>query len=289
MSPEFTHIVLTRFNLVGIGGEKSPEAWVQWNEHRFRIFMTYCLPSMLQQSAPFTWHLYFDVQTPEQHLAEIENLKKIPHIRIFFMKGKEEFFRTHMDTIRESLPAEKGWLITTRVDNDDCLHRDALARIQGRFRPLDTMLINLSSGYTYNLETRILSHYYYLKSPIMSLVEDLSKTRLLGVFHKRHTHWEPGKAAPWGRLIGSAFSGKIGYSYLVSRPGWMQLVHRQNVSNDERRGIPVLGRRDLEPFGIRDQNQPATLGMIPSYYHFIWWKRYLKGWILMVVHRLFRK
>ncbi len=289
MSPEFTHIVLTRFNLVGIGGEKSPEAWVRWNEHRFRIFMTYCLPSMLQQSAPFTWHLYFDVQTPEQHLAEIEKLKKIPHIRIFFMKGKEEFLRTHMDTIRESLPAEKGWLITTRVDNDDCLHRDALERIQSRFRPLDSMLINLSSGYTYNLETRILSHYYYLKSPFMSLVEDLSKTRLLGVFHKRHTHWEPGKAAPWGRLIGSAFSGKSGYSYLVSRPGWMQLVHQQNVSNDERRGIPVLGRRDLEPFGIRDQNQPATLGMIPSYYHFIWWKRYLKGWILMVVHRLFRK
>ncbi|MGW8314880.1 MAG: glycosyltransferase [Bacteroidales bacterium] len=286
MQPEFRHIVLTRFNLVGIGGEKSPEEWRRWNEHRFRIFRTYCLPSMLQQSAPFTWHLYFDVQTPEKHRTDIEQLKQYPFIRVFFMQGKEQFFRTHMEQIRESIADRIGWLITTRVDNDDCLHRDALARIQRRFRPRDMMLINLSSGYTFNLETRILSHYYYLKSPFMSMVEDLGKATLLGIFYKRHTHWEPGKAAPWGRLIRDAFTGKSRYSYVVSRPSWLQLVHEENVSNDERRGLPVLRKCSLEQFGITERNNPATAGMIPGYYHFIWWKRYLKGWILMVVHRI---
>ena len=286
MPPELNHIVLTRFNLVGIGGEKSPQEWQRWNEHRFRIFKAYCLPSMLQQSAPYSWHLYFDVQTPDQHLADIEQLKQYPFIRVFFMKGKEEFFGTHMEQIRKSILERKGWLITTRVDNDDCLHRDALAWIQRRFRSTDMLLINLSSGYTFNLESRILSHYYYLKSPFMSLVEDLGKDTLSGIFSKRHTHWEPGKAAPWGRLIREAITGRGTHSYVVSHPGWLQLVHEENVSNDERRGLPVLRKRSLEDYGISDQNKPASVRMIPGYYHFIWWKRYLKGWILMVVHRL---
>jgi hypothetical protein len=241
---------------------------------------------MLQQSAPFKWHLYFDVQTPERHLPEIEQLKQAPFIRAIFMDGKELFFETHMEQIREFLPAGCSWLITTRVDNDDCLHRDAIAAIQRRFKPRDQYLINLSSGYTYNLESGILSHYYYMKSPFMSLVEDLNKGTVSGVFSKRHTHWEPGKAAPWGRLIRSFFTGKSDYSYVVSRPGWIQLIHDQNVSNDERRGLPVLRKVSLEPFGIKGRNRRAGIGLLPGYAHFIWWKRYAKGWILKWLHRL---
>jgi hypothetical protein len=286
MSPEFEHIVLTRFNLVGIGGEKSEQEWIRWNDHRFRIFKDYCLPSMLQQSVPYRWHLYFDVQTPEKHLPEIEQLRKYPFIRIFFMEGKAQFFLSHMEQLQNSLDGGTAWLITTRVDNDDCLHRDAIAAIQRRFRPKDPFLINLSSGYTYNLGSGILSHYYYLKSPFMSLVESAKKESLMGVFHKRHTQWEPGKAAPWGKLIRSAFGGGMQFSYVVSRPLWIQLVHDQNVSNDEKRGVPVCRKISMEPFGLTDHNRPARFRMVPGYYHFIWWKRYAKGWILMVFHRL---
>jgi hypothetical protein len=286
MSPEFANFVFTRFTVWVTGGEKSPDEWAQWNEHRFSIFREYCLPSMLQQSGRYTWNIYFDVKTPEKHLAEIEDLKQYPFIHSFFMDGKDLFFETHMERIMESVPPECSWLITTRVDNDDCLHRDAIASIQARFRPRDEFLINLSSGYTYNLESGMLSHYYYMKSPFMSLVEDLKKERLKGVFFKRHTHWEPGKAAPWGRLIRSAITGSGNYSYLVSRPGWIQLIHAQNVSNDEKRGLPVTRKISLEPFGIRGTNRPASFRLIPGYYHFIWWKRYAKGCILKMFHRL---
>jgi len=289
MRHEFEHIVLTRFNLAGIGGKKSVDEWAEWNEHRFGIFRKYCLPSMLQQTAPYTWHLFFDVTTPAEHLTEIESLKQHSFIRIHFMKGKEDFFGSHMEVIREKLPAGISWLISTRVDNDDCLHRDAIASVQSRFKPKDGYLINLSSGYTYRTDSRILSHYYYLKSPFMSLVEDLNNEELKGVFYKRHTHWEPGKAAPWGKLIGSWLKGDSNYSYVVSRPGWLQLVHEQNVSNDEKRGFPVLRSVSLEPFGISGSSRAARLQMIPGYYHFIWWKRYAKGWILKVLHRLTRR
>lgn len=286
MLPETEHIVLTRFNLAGIGGKKSEEEWARWNEHRFRIFRQYCLPSMLQQTGSYRWHLYFDETTPKRHLSEIEELKQHAFIRIFFMKGKEKFFNSHMELLRELIPAGASWLITTRVDNDDCLHRDAIANIQSRFKPQDEFLINLSSGYTYNTGSGILSHYYYLKSPFMSLVEKVDKEKLKGIFFKRHTQWEPGKAAPWGRLAGSLFTGRSGFSYVVSRPAWIQLVHEQNVSNDEKRGFPVLRKISLEPYGINRSNTPARMGMIPGYYHFIWWKRYAKGWILNVLHRL---
>lgn len=286
MQREFEHIVLTSFNLAGIGGAKTEEEWTAWNEHRFRIFREYCLPSMLQQSAPFTWCLFFDVTTPEKQLAEIDALKEHSFVRIYFMRGKVDFFKSHMESIRQSVPSGISWLITTRVDNDDCLHRDAIASIQSRFKPKDEYLINLSSGYTYNTASGIMSHYYYLKSPFMSLVEETGKGKLKGIFFKRHTQWEPGKAAPWGRLIRSLFAGDSSFSYMVSRPGWIQLVHEQNVSNDERRGFPVIRSVSLEPFGISGTNIPARLGMVPRYYHFIWWKRYAKGWILKVLHRL---
>lgn len=280
MQNDVEHIVLTRFNLVGIGGLKSEQEWETWNKHRFQLFKEYCLPSMLQQSASFKWHLYFDEQTPEEHLPDIEELKRHSFIRIFFLNGKNTFFRDHMSGIQKNLSPGTRWLISTRVDNDDCLHKDAISAIQSRFIPQDQFIINLSSGYTFQMETGYMSHYYYLKSPFLSLVEDVGKDELKGVYLKRHSQWEPGKAAPWGRVIKSSLSRKQNHAYIVDRPYWLQLIHGKNVSNDDLRGFPVLRSFKLGDYGINKQGKTARISMIPRYYNFIWWKRYAKGLIL---------
>lgn len=283
MQNEFEHIVLTRFNLVGIGGVKSEQNWIQWNEHRFQVFKEYCLPSMLQQSTAFKWHLYFDVQTPEKHLSDIEELNKYPFIRTFFQNGLDAFLKDHMKDIKEAISPDIPWLITTRADNDDCLHFDSMAAIQARFKPQDQYIINLSSGYTYTMASGIMSHYFYLKSPFLSVVEDLQKETLMGVYFQRHSLWEPGKAAPWGRVIKSTFSGEQNHAYILEKPYWVQLIHDKNVSNDDMRGFPVLKSISLEEYGIKKQNKGLKLWHIPKYYHFIWWKRYAKGFLMKMM------
>ena len=285
MRSDVEHIVLTRFNLVGIGGLKSEQEWKTWNKNRFRIFKEYCLPSMLQQSASYKWHLYFDEQTPVEHMAEIEELKLHSFIQIFFLNGKDAFFRDHMFAIQKSLSTGTRWLMTTRVDNDDCLHRDAISAIQSRFVPRDQFIINLSSGYTFNMETGIMSHYFYLKSPFLSVVEDTKKDLLKGAYMKRHSQWEPGKAAPWGRVIKSTLTGKQNHAYIVERPFWLQLIHGENVSNDDLRGLPVRRSMALEDFGVNQQGKAASVIDIPRYCHFIWWKRYAKAVLLKLFFR----
>lgn len=283
MQNDVEHIVLTRFNLVGIGGMKSEQEWLRWNADRFQLFQSYCLPSMLQQTATFTWHLYFDEQTPEQHLPEIRELETHTFIRTFFLAGKELFFRDHMQELRGTISPDKRWLITTRVDNDDCLHAEALAAVQDRFEPRDQLIINLSSGYAYHLESGFMSHYYYMKSPFQSVVEDLQKETLMGVYHKRHSHWQTGKAAPWGRVIKSVFTGKRSHVYLLKKPYWIQLIHGDNVSNDAMRGFPLLRSRSLDAYGIRQRNKASRVRDIPRYYHFIWWKWYVKGFLMRLL------
>ncbi len=154
--------------------------------------------------------------------------------------------------------------MTTRVDNDDCLHRDAISAIQSRFVPLDQFIINLSSGYTLNMETGIMSHYFYLKSPFLSVVEDTRKDLLKGVYLKRHSQWEPGKAAPWGRVIKSTLTGKQNHAYIVECPYWLQLIHGENVSNDDLRGLPVRRSIALDDYGVNNRGKPPGLKIYPG-------------------------
>jgi hypothetical protein len=286
---DFSHVIVTRFNLVGIGGVKTEKDWKEWNDQRFKLFNQYCLPSVLNQTAKFSWFLYFDIQTPEVHLSEIEELKKIPFIRVFILNGKQEFFDHYSSHIRESIPNSSKWVITTRIDNDDCIHREAVAKIQSKFKARENYSINLSSGYTLNLKENVLSHYFYLKSPFQSIVENIDSGELKGVYQKRHGQWEPGKAAPIQRELRSLRTGNRDYAYVLDEPLWVQLIHDKNISNDAVRGFPVFRKVDLSPFSIAHSNSRESLLKLPNYYSFLWWKRYFKALIIKFLYSIYRE
>ena len=59
------HYILTRFNLCGRNRDKSKQSTLtkEWLHHRIKLFETYCLPSIKQQTNQnFKWLILFDYQ-----------------------------------------------------------------------------------------------------------------------------------------------------------------------------------------------------------------------------------
>src|ERR1700761_2223454 len=133
-APRSKHVFLTRFNVRwdeasdGASLGTNPE----WLAGRFDLFERYCLPSMLAQSTQdFTWIIFFDHQTPEPFATRARALAQVsPNIVPVFCKSLPLEFV--VETIVEVLPEQPEWLLTTRLDNDDGLHRDFAATLQAR-------------------------------------------------------------------------------------------------------------------------------------------------------------
>ncbi len=125
---EFRHDLLTRFN-AGLyrGGTQLKVSPREWMEHRLRLFATITLPSIAGQSCrDFTWLVLMDRQTPAHDIRRLEAMG-CPNMRLIY-----------------PVPGQNPWLpgfapgrydlITTRIDNDDALHRDTIGTIQNAWR-----------------------------------------------------------------------------------------------------------------------------------------------------------
>jgi len=282
----YQHFVITRFNLTGQHHQMSAEEWKHWNQHRFELFHRFCLPSMIsQEGAAFIWLIYFDHQTPEGFLQDIDKLNEHPIIRTRMVSGIDAFISNYIQDIIGLIPKSARWVITTRMDNDDILRKDAIYCIQSHFKTQDNLTINLSSGYTFNLENHLMTHYYYLKSPFISVVEDTHKMELQGVYARRHTQWEPGRAGRFFPELKSCITKKRNKVYILDKPYWIQIIHGKNISNDPVRGFPIFRELDLKLFHFPMINMKEKFYNLFKYYHFIWWKWYMKGIVLKIMYR----
>lgn len=122
---EFRHYILTRFN----AGSYGPNPWKRadpqaWMDHRMRLFTTITLPSMAGQSCQnFTWLVRMDRRTPDKYVWELER-SACPTMKLIF----------DQPDWRQSLAPGRYDLMTTRIDNDDALYRDAVKDIQDAWR-----------------------------------------------------------------------------------------------------------------------------------------------------------
>ena len=66
---------------------------------------------------------------------------------------------------------------------------------------------------------------------------------------------------------------------------WMQVFHEGNVSNSFYRGVPVLGKRDLTPFGLSLESIPLGIGSFRHYRNYVFWKTYFR----VLFYRLLKK
>jgi hypothetical protein len=279
----FQHFIITQFNLRNFpkSSHNDNDKWIDWTKNRIGIFREFCLPSLINQSVKdFTWLLYFDSETPSDFKPVIDELSAIPFIEICYCNGMEDFLKNYMVEVKKRFNSSSEWIITTRIDNDDCLHADAIKTIQNNFIPENKFLIALSSGYVLNAADKTLSHYFYPQSPFLTLIERKDEN-IKGVFEKGHTKWDELRLFVIKEIRLEIFNKKARRArFILKKPLWIQIVHGGNVSNSFYRGLPVLQNRDLHQFSLNFSSKKLGLKVLPKYYQYVTWKRYFKSWII---------
>ena len=282
----FVHFIITQFNLRNfpLSDAEGYENWIKWTRNRIDLFRKFCLPSMINQTCKdFTWLLFFDSETPPEFDGFIESLKSHKFIEICRSYGINDFYAGYFDEINKRLTENAGWIITTRIDNDDVLHRDAVKTIQLNFEEKHKYLISLASGYILNTADNRMSHYFYPMSPFISLIENTGNSPS-GVFEKGHTKWDELRLFVFREIWHEFFRpGKRKSRFILKRPMWIQIVHGENVSNSFIRGLPVLREIDPGDFSLSFRNKKQTLRTLPSYFNYVMWKRYFKCLIIKTI------
>lgn len=215
---KFTHTVITRFNLRNSDwhATKNNDAVLteKWLTNRFQLFEKYCLPSLINQSNNnFNWRIYFDTTTSQSIVKKIHAISnKGEYFTPVFVDGMEGFLPDIQRYIR-SLDSE--FMITSRVDNDDCLHEQYIDEIQKRFDFQDYMAIDFIDGYALQLVPFVrVGLKRWASNPFISLIE--RKENALSVWHKSHTEWKREH-----RVI-----------TVTDTRVWMQVVHYENKVNE---------------------------------------------------------
>lgn len=283
---DYSHFIITQFNLRNFPKSNNTyyNSWLDWTRKRIEIFKEFCLGSVLNQSCKsFIWLLYFDEDTPEEFNYFINELESFSFINICYSKGIEDFNLNYIEEVKKRTEKSVKWILTTRIDNDDALHRDAIKIIQESLVKKNGFLISLASGYMLNITERTLSHYYYPMSPFITLVEE-HNNEIKGIFEKGHTKYETLRLFIFKEIWLEYFNRKARMSrFILKKPLWIQTVHGENVSNDFYRGLPVIRKKDLEDFSINYPTNKLSIKIIGKYFNYVIWKRYLKCQIIKVI------
>jgi hypothetical protein len=282
----YSHFIITQFNLRNFpkSNNNDYENWLQWTRNRIEIFKDYCLPSVLNQDCKsFCWLLYFDADTPQEFTEFLNCLRSYSFINICYSKGIEDFNSCYIEEVKKRTENSIKWVITTRIDNDDCLHKEATRIIQENFTEKNKFLISLASGYILNINDTTLSHYYYPMSPFLSLIES-NDNKMAGVFEKGHTKWDSLRLFIVKEIWLEFFHKRARETrFILKKPLWMQTVHGGNVSNSFYRGFPVLRKKDLSDFSLHYSANNLSPLIIRKYFNYVIWKRYLKSLIIKMI------
>lgn len=216
----FHHFLITRFNLKNPGWDvtKNKEALLDdhWMDERLELFRNYCFPSVLhQQSTDFKWLLFFDQSTSEKYRLKIhEIIKDHAFIIPFYIDGMPHFQEAILSYLKEHA-YQKEYLITSRIDNDDCIHKEYITEIQKQFNQQEFLAIDNVNGYTLQTgDTFILGKKEHIFNPFISLIERNQNPKT--VWHYVHTMW---KKEP--RLI-----------HLTEKRLWLSIIHEKNKVNE---------------------------------------------------------
>jgi hypothetical protein len=245
----FAHVILTRFNVRWDEPPTGPSRGTnpQWLERRFELFERYCLPSMLNQSrGDFHWLIFFDHETPEPFASRARALARSEGPRItpvFTGPLQNDGFGA---IIAERLPATPDWLLTTRLDNDDGLHRDFVAAVQDAQRFARAEVLNCPTGVI--LSGSRAYRQRHLSNAFISLSEpfEARRTVLSITFHPYASDFYPVRQVRGGPL-------------------WLQVIHDGNVSNRVRgRRVRLASVADGFPplESLAKLSEPEPLGAI---------------------------
>lgn len=235
---KYKHFIITRFNL-----RSEDEGWRgvitdEWLDHRTGLFFKYCLPSVLNQTkTDFLWMIYFDITTPEpakQKFIDLENSHG-DLIKIFLVNGYNDFSASYCNDIMNLLEKDTEYVITTRLDNDDIVHRDFIKKIRENFNGQQFMAINFVKILMIDPENRSKIYCdFSFSNHFMSLVEKLNGHPIKGCYSRGDRYWDRRK-----EII-----------QIIDKAYCIELISGKNLLN-RFRGFPVLKTVDLSEFQLK--------------------------------------
>ena len=247
---QFNHFFLTKFNVRSFQ-DLRPGCQPDWLERRFKLFDQYCFPSVSSQSNQnFQWLVFFDVDTPElfkQKISEYSNKWKnfIP-IYLDCPLPYGEFPDEVRSIVRNYIPAECEYLITTWLDNDDAIHKDYVQMIQDNFDRQDGETLNFFFGY--QLAEGKLYFDFELANHFISLIEKYNPESFNTCLCRPHKElYEVCKSA----------------TKVFCKPAWIEVVHGSNYMNVYRRGFRVPTGKILDDFSIKTEEPSDGEKAIP--------------------------
>lgn len=221
--PTVKHYLLTEYNLdYSAFTDQSYICDEEWHTYRNKIFEDYCIPSVESQSNQnFEWAIFFNEDKRKKYqlfLNRIQN--KVNNIIFFFVSPTE----SHVDLFSQYISSKniEGYLLTTRMDNDDCISTNFVESIHKKFFELnsagkaDDLIINVGNGYQYEFvfPFRKAMIYDYDFSPFVTHVYKLNGNIETVLNHPHHL-WENHSVSV----------------ELSSEENWIQLIHGKNLAN----------------------------------------------------------
>lgn len=216
----FKHYLITRFNLKNKNWDvtKNNESLLtrEWMTHRIELFRNFCLPSVVNQAnTSFQWLLFFDITTDNDFKEELETLlAPHTHFKLFYVDGMDAFHPSIKEYILQD-SKDSPYIITSRIDNDDCIHKDYIATIQSQFKSQDFMAIDILKGYSLQVSPNVmLGKKEHIFNPFISLIEknDAPKT----VWFSDHNMWKKE-------------SRRV---EIANKRLWMSIIHEKNKVNE---------------------------------------------------------
>tara|TARA_B100001105_G_C22330902_1_gene416891 strand:+ start:164 stop:1021 length:858 start_codon:yes stop_codon:yes gene_type:complete len=253
----FSHYLITRFNLKNPKWDvtKNNESLLtdEWLEHRLWLFENFCFPSVAAQvNKNFQWLIYFDVTTPETYRQKIAAIiGNEPNIRLFYIEGMPAFY----PEIQKLITAEtvgKPYLITSRIDNDDCIRNTFIDEVQKQFNNQDYLAIDVIKGYSLQIKPVImLGKKEHIFNPFISLIEKNESPTT--VWANDHNHWKK----------------ETRVKQVTDKRLWMSIIHEKNKVN-EFDGYGNIKWDDVKNDFIVSKPMKATIssGILP---HAAWW------------------
>jgi Putative rhamnosyl transferase len=207
--PDVDHVMLTRFNLPTTGVEGVVRAREGWLRNRVELFERYCAPSVARQARPVRWIIYLDPESPRWLLDRLAPLVERGLFRPILRASvsREEL----LSDIRETVPSPQRALVTTNLDNDDGLASDFSARVTSAPCPHDRAALYVTRG--------------LIKSPRGLFL----RRDPVNAFPSVRESWDQPVTA-WSEYH-NEFPRVMPAIRLGGPPGWLQVVHGENVSN----------------------------------------------------------
>lgn len=208
--PTIDHVILTRFNLPSGGIEARIRAGESWLVNRWSLFERYCVPSVAAQTNHnVQWIIYFDPESPEWLKTSIAPYADRGTFTPIYRA--EVSYPDLLADVRGVSSGTAGMLITTNLDNDDGLAIDFVERLQSAVDFSDRRAVYLVNGLIMGP-----GGVYLRKDPdnaFCSVAEPWDQPKMC---------W-----ADWHLMLRRTMP----VVEIEGAPGWLQVVHGENVSN----------------------------------------------------------